>query len=140
MILDRPERIGFKPDEALVLLEHRNLKKQYNRYLNTFIEFVEFLENIPMNEEKNSTILRKLLKIYNETEELTKFISKVVYEFEPQMDKLIAKQNKELAGEMFAKVKGANRALFSEETTKKIMEHIKNDSKIGDLKDIKKTS
>ena len=31
MLLDRPERIGFKPDEALVLLEHRNLKDKYNR-------------------------------------------------------------------------------------------------------------
>ena len=39
MLLDRPERIGFKPDEALVLLEHRNLKDEYNRYLDTFIEF-----------------------------------------------------------------------------------------------------
>ena len=29
MLLDRPERIGFKPDEALVLLEHRNLKDEY---------------------------------------------------------------------------------------------------------------
>ena len=27
MLLDRPERIGFQPDEALVLLEHRNLKE-----------------------------------------------------------------------------------------------------------------
>ena len=44
MLLDRPERIGFKPDEALVLLEHRNLKDEYNRYLNTFIEFVNFME------------------------------------------------------------------------------------------------
>ena len=31
MLLDRPERIGFQPDEALVLLEHRNLKDEYNR-------------------------------------------------------------------------------------------------------------
>ena len=43
MLLDRPERIGFKPDEALVLLEHRNLKDKYNRYMETFIDFVNFI-------------------------------------------------------------------------------------------------
>ncbi len=33
MLLDRPERIAFKVDEALVLLEYRNLKDKPNRYL-----------------------------------------------------------------------------------------------------------
>lgn len=36
MLLDRPERIGFKVDEALVLLEYRNLKGKQNRYLEIF--------------------------------------------------------------------------------------------------------
>ena len=26
MLIDRPERVGFSPDEAMVLIEHRNLK------------------------------------------------------------------------------------------------------------------
>ena len=124
MLLNRPERIGFKPDEALVLLEHRNLKDAYNRYMNTFIEFVQFLEKIQMHDRVNITALRKLFKMHNETEELTKFIQKVIYEFEPEIDKLIAEQNEEIAKEMFQKVKGANRALFSEETTRKIMGHM----------------
>lgn len=124
MLLNRPERIGFKPDEALVLLEHRNLKSEYNRYLQTFIEFVKFLEQIQMNEMVSMTALRRLVKIYNETEELTKFIKKLVYEFEPKIDQLIAEQNDEIAKEMFSKVEGANRPLFSEETTKKIMAHM----------------
>lgn len=125
MLLNRPERIGFKPDEALVLLEHRNLKDEYNRYLNTFIEFVNFLEKIQINDLVNMTALRRLVKIHNETEELTKFIQKVVYEFEPKIDKLIAEQNEEITDEMFSKVEGANRPLFSEETTRKIMAHMK---------------
>lgn len=127
MLLDRPERIGFKPDEALVLLEHRNLKDEYNRYLHTFIEFVNFLEKIQMSDLVNMSALRRLVKIYNETEELTKFIHKVIYEFEPKIDKLIAEQNEEIAEEMFSKVEGANRPLFSEETTRKIMAHIHDD-------------
>ena len=40
MLLNRPERIGMKYDEALVLLEHRNLKDVYNRYLQPFIDFI----------------------------------------------------------------------------------------------------
>lgn len=127
MLLDRPERIGFKPDEALVLLEHRNLKDQYNRYLHTFIEFVNFLEKIQITDLVNMSALRRLVKIYNETEELTKFIHKVIYEFEPKIDKLIAEQNEEIAEEMFSKVEGANRPLFSEETTRKIMAHIRDE-------------
>lgn len=43
MLLDRPERIGFKPDEALVLLQFRNLKDKYNKYLDIFIEFVNYM-------------------------------------------------------------------------------------------------
>ena len=130
MLLDRPERIGFKPDEALVLLEHRNLKDEYNRYLHTFIDFINFLEKIQMNDMVKMTALRKLVKIYNETNELTKFIQKVVYEFEPKVDKLIAEQNQEITEEMLSKVEGANRPLFSEETTRKILAHIQEEQKL----------
>ena len=130
MLLDRPERIGFKPDEALVLLEHRNLKDEYNRYLDTFLQFVNFMERIQMNDVVNMTALRRLVKMYNETEELTKFIQKVIYEYEPEIDRLIAEQNEEIKEEMFHKLEGANRPLFSEETTKKIMARIQEDPKI----------
>ena len=46
MLLDRPERIGFKVDEALVLLEYRNLKGKNNRYLQIFKDFVNRMEAI----------------------------------------------------------------------------------------------
>ena len=46
MLLDRPERIAFKPDEALVLLEYRNLKDKDNRYLDVFKDFVNSMEEI----------------------------------------------------------------------------------------------
>ena len=46
MLLDRPERIGFKVDEALVLLEFRNLKDKENRYLEIFKDFVNRMEAI----------------------------------------------------------------------------------------------
>ena len=46
MLLDRPERIGFKVDEALVLLEFRNLKDKNNRYLEIFKDFVNRMEAV----------------------------------------------------------------------------------------------
>lgn len=46
MLLNRPERKGFPVDEALVLLEFRNLKGKNNIYLEKFKEFVCVTEGI----------------------------------------------------------------------------------------------
>ena len=124
MLLDRPERIGFKPDEALVLLEHRNLKDEYNRYLETFIDFVNFMEQINVSELVNMTALKRLVKIYNETDEIVKFMKEVVYNYEPKVDKLIEKQKEKLSKEMFGNLNDPNRPLFSKETAEKIMNHL----------------
>ena len=48
MMLDRPERKGFPADEALVLLEHRNLKGLSNRYLQEFKDFINIIKEIPV--------------------------------------------------------------------------------------------
>jgi len=40
MMVDREERRGFPLDEAIVLLEHRNLKEHKNIYLDQFKEFI----------------------------------------------------------------------------------------------------
>lgn len=46
MLLNRPERRGFPVDEALVLLEFRNMKGKDNIYLDKFKEFVCVAEGI----------------------------------------------------------------------------------------------
>ena len=46
MLLDRPERPGFPVDEALVLLEYRNMKDKDNVFLEKFKEFVCVTEEI----------------------------------------------------------------------------------------------
>ena len=124
MLLDRPERIGFQPDEALVLLEHRNLKDVYNRYLTTFIEFVNFMESIEMNDIVNMTAIKRLVKINNESETVVDFIQKLINEYEPKIDKLMEKNMKTQAKEMFEEFENPNRPLFSKETTKKILDHL----------------
>jgi len=129
LLLDRPERIGFKAEEALVLLEHRNLKGQYNRYLQTFIDFVYYMEQINMGELVNMTAFRRIVKIFNETESTVKFMKKITYEFQPKVDKLIKVRNKELTKEMFKEVEDSNRSLFSKETAKKIIGGMKETEK-----------
>lgn len=121
MLIDRPERVGFKPDEALVLVEHRNLKGAYNRYLETFRDFVKFMESIQISGMVNVTALRKLVKMYIETDDVMKLIWKIVNDFEPKIDKLMEAKKKELAKEMFGDGKNINRPLFSVETAKKFM-------------------
>ena len=121
MLLDRPERIGFQPDEAMVLLEHRNLKGQYNRFLHTFGEFVQMMEKIELSDLTSMKSLRRLVKIHNESENIKTFIKKVCYDYDSKIDKAVENYRKEIKGEMF---KDANRPLFSEETTRKILAHI----------------
>lgn len=124
MLLDRPERIGFKPDEALVLLEHRNLKDEYNRYLETFIEFVNFMEKIEMNDLVNMTAIKRLVKIHNETETVTQFIENVINEYEPKVDNLLKQHMDNMTEGMLGNVSNPNRPLFSPETTKKILKNM----------------
>ena len=46
MILHRPERRGFPVDEAMCLLEFRNLKGKDNQYLEQFKQFIDEMEAI----------------------------------------------------------------------------------------------
>jgi len=46
MLLHRPERMAFNVEDAICLLEYRNLKGKDNRYLEQFKEFVRKMEGI----------------------------------------------------------------------------------------------
>ena len=46
MLIDRPERIAFPIEEALALLEYRNLKDCTNIYLEKFKEFINIVKEI----------------------------------------------------------------------------------------------
>lgn len=46
LVLDRPERKGFPIDEALNLIEHRNLRGKNNIYLEKFKEFMCLKEGV----------------------------------------------------------------------------------------------
>lgn len=46
MVIDKPERMGFTVDEAICLLENRNLKDTNNQYLEQFVHFINRMEEI----------------------------------------------------------------------------------------------
>ena len=46
MLLDRPERAGFNPEEALIQMERENLKGLNNRYLPQFHDFVYKMQEV----------------------------------------------------------------------------------------------
>ena len=128
MLLNRPERIGLDIDEALVLLEHRNLKDKYNRYLHTCIEYANEMKTIEIQDPEIINPFKKLSKIYNETEDVKDFTKKVVYEYIPMVNKKVAKHREETTSELLSNKRcNPNRALFSEETTKKILKQMDDD-------------
>jgi len=68
LLLDRPERKGYSPEDALIQIEHANLKDVFNRYLGTFREFVEKMEDVNiLIEESNMKVngLRALARKVN---------------------------------------------------------------------------
>ena len=67
MILDRYDRVSFKPDEALLLLEYRNLKNKENRYLNQFIKFVEKIQKVHIGLYRSIEYISKLINTSNTT-------------------------------------------------------------------------
>ena len=121
MLIDRPERVGFSPDEAMVLLEYRNLKSAYNRYLEIFRGFVEAMEKIEIHGVVNTTVFARLQKLMRESKTVTEFCKKIALEYSPAIDEKI----NELGGIISVPKRQTNRALFSSESEEKILKHIK---------------
>ena len=117
MLIDRPERIGFAPDEALVLLEHRNLKSEYNRYLEIFRKFVEAMEKIEIQGAVNTTIFARLQKLIRDSKNIPEFVRSLANEYVQNVDEKI----EELA---MIKKEDENRPMFTAEIEEKILKHI----------------
>ena len=123
MLIDRSERIAFNCDEALVLLEHRNLKSAYNRYLESFRDFAETMDKTEIKGNVNTTIFARLQKLMRETKDVPQLVKSIAEDYsicvDQKLEELekIAKSAKETA----------NRAMFTTETEEKILKHAKVD-------------
>ena len=120
MLIDRPERVGFAPDEALVLLEHRNLKSEYNKYLEVFRGFVEAMEKIEIQGAVNTTVFARLQKLIRGAKDAADFTKKIAIDYSVDVDEKL----EELIGHENVK-NVANRAMFSSEIEEKILNHVK---------------
>ena len=121
MLIDRPERVGFNPDEAMVLIEHRNLKSEYNRFLEIFRDFVNAMEKIEIHGSVNTTVFARLQKLMRENKTVTDFAKKIALDYSPSVDEKL----EELQGVVSDSKRQATRALFSAESEEKILKHIK---------------
>lgn len=121
MLIDRPERVGLNPDEAMVLIEYRNLKSEYNRYMEIFRDFVNAMEKVEIHGAVNTTVLARLQKLMRESKTVTEFAKKIALEYSPSVDEKID----ELEGTRVEHKQQTNRALFTSETEEKILKHIK---------------
>ena len=65
LILNRVEREAFSTEEALVILQERNLKYTDNRYIGLFVEFVKELEEITIRDIVEVSIIKKLVLLHN---------------------------------------------------------------------------
>jgi len=67
LLLDRPERRGYPPMEALIQIEHDNLRDVFNRYLGTFREFVEKMEDVNIISEGSNIEVNALKAMARKT-------------------------------------------------------------------------
>ena len=121
MLLDRPERIGFSPDEALVLLEYRNLKSEYNKYLEIFKDFVNAMEKVEIHGSVNTTVFARLQKLVRESKTITEFAKKIALDYSPTVDEKLH----ELDESVLQSAKYSNRAMFTAESEERILKHMK---------------
>ena len=125
MLIDRPERIAFNPDEAMVLLEHRSLKSEYNRYLEIFRGFVEAMEKIEIQGVVNTTVFARLQKLMRESNNVPEFVKNIATDYSSSVDKKL----EELEQVAKSARETANRAMFSSEIEEKVLKHAKIDDK-----------
>lgn len=119
MLIDRPERVGFQADEALVLLEHRNLKSEYNRFLEIFRDFVEQINKVQIQGAVNTTVFARLQKLIRESKDVPEFVEKISKEYSKTVDEKLERLIKQ--SEM-----KSNIPMFSSEVEQKILKHVEN--------------
>lgn len=124
MLLNRPERTGFPAEVAIVLLKDRNLKGKNNRYLKIFDEFVEELNNVKMDGRIKVTPFKKLYNLYNESKNEKEFLNKIIEGFSQKVDRAVMLKRNDISRDIFDMTKYSSKALFSEDTMKKIIEQL----------------
>jgi len=146
LILNRTEREAFTTVEALVVLKERNLKYTDNRYIEQFTAFINDFEKITIKEKIDVPIIKKLVNLHNKEANVKTFIVAISNTYTDKINEVLKKQQKLKAKKMLADVEEENnqdelktnmdkmkelvasnkkstRAIFSDDTAKKILNH-----------------
>ena len=143
LILNRIEREAFTTEEALVILKERNLKHSDNRYIDVFETFIKELDKITIKDVIDVSILKKMVHLHNKEANVKTFIVALsnTYDekFETALNKSLKnktnamlsetsdnsaelkKSNMERMKELAKETAKTSRALFSEETTRRVL-------------------
>ena len=89
LILNRVERPAFTPTEALVILKERNLKDVKNKYLESFIKFVNDMETVFIKETIDVPVIKKLVSVHNNEANVKTFITTLGNHYSDKIDELI---------------------------------------------------
>ena len=119
LILKRPEREGFTPEEALIILKERNLKGVNNRYLEDFKVFVKAMQNVYIRETIDVPVIKKLTSLCEKESDVKKFISKLGNRYSSEIDKIMGIEIKKKSEELF-KVEKEPEQNKAKETMKKV--------------------
>ncbi len=146
LILNRIEREAFDPIEALVVLRERNLKYTDNKYLDLFEVFIKELENITIKEAITVPVIKKLVHLHNKEANVKTFIATLSNTYAEKIKAAIdenlkintrqvlsqeetgkeQESNVEKMKALAATTKRKSRALFSDDTAQKILNHSTN--------------
>ena len=94
-----------------------NLKSEYNRYLESFRDFVNNVEKIEISGRVNTTVFARLQKLNREARDVPEFVKKMSIDYSNAVDEKL----KELEAEAKIAREKANRAMFSSEIEEKIL-------------------
>lgn len=144
LILNRVERDAFTTEEALVVLRERNLKYTNNRYMELFTEFINELEEITIRETIDVPIIKKLVHLHNKEANVKTFIASLSNRYAEKINEELSKNMKNKTKAMLEKedkeqlapktdvekmkelvevTKKSSRALFSNDTAEKVLNH-----------------
>ena len=144
LILNRVERDAFTPQEALVVLKERNLKYSDNRYIETFTEFINELEKITIKETIDVPVIKKLVHLHNKEANVKTFIATLANNYSDKINDALEQNIKKKAHQILSKetkkdedvktnfekmkelavtTKRTSRALFSDDTTRNVLNH-----------------
>ena len=95
LILPRPERDAFTPEEALIILKERNLKNLKNRYLEDFIVFVKAMDDVYIHDTVDVPVIRKLAFLTERENDVKSFVVKLANRYSAEIDRLMKVDIKE---------------------------------------------